>query len=307
MRAGVTIAALGLLGALAAMPAAQAGNIRITAPSPAAASVTDSGDAPAGQSLSADESALLGKALSFDATIASASASAPSLHLPGTPKPQPLDVTRTDNDDGSSAVTVKQPLTTNQVEANVGADLNTAPTPVSTYQPDKPFPSAANNPGSGAAWASVGLPNLASVNARLDPTAEQGKLGTTFSHTVPVGDDTKLTLADSYSVTESYNQPASPTASITGLPVPAASVPATPTAQPSAQVYGTDKSVKLDFGATGTTLSADINTASNDPITHNSLSADQKIYGPLHVTTALSDIGQPTASKSISAGLKIDW
>ena len=58
---------------------------------------------------------------------------------------------------------------------------------------------------------------------------------------------------------------------------------------------------------TGTTLAAGITTASNDPVTHNTLSADQKLFGPLHVTTAVSDIGEPTSKKSITAGFKLTW
>jgi peroxiredoxin Q/BCP len=48
-------------------------------------------------------------------------------------------------------------------------------------------------------------------------------------------------------------------------------------------------------------------TASNDPVTHNTFSAEQKLYGPLQVTTAISDFGQPTSSKSITAGFKLHW
>ncbi|MFY9880600.1 MAG: hypothetical protein WAK39_14545 [Pseudolabrys sp.] len=41
-------------------------------------------------------------------------------------------------------------------------------------------------------------------------------------------------------------------------------------------------------------------SASNDPVTHNTLSAEQKLYGPLQVTTAVTDFGQTSSSKSIS-------
>ncbi|MGB8747649.1 MAG: hypothetical protein WCD54_17005 [Pseudolabrys sp.] len=48
-------------------------------------------------------------------------------------------------------------------------------------------------------------------------------------------------------------------------------------------------------------------SASNDPVTHNTLSAEQKLYGPLQVTTAVTDFGQTSSSKSISAGFKLHW
>jgi hypothetical protein len=73
------------------------------------------------------------------------------------------------------------------------------------------------------------------------------------------------------------------------------------------QYWGNEKAAKFDILPTGTTLGAGLVTASNDPITHNTLSAEQKVYGPLHVTTAVTDVGQTTSSKSITAGLKLNW
>ena len=73
------------------------------------------------------------------------------------------------------------------------------------------------------------------------------------------------------------------------------------------QVFDTSKSVKLNIAPTGTTFGAGMTTASNDPVTHNTLSADQKLFGPLHVTTAVTDVGQPSESKSITAGFKLNW
>ena len=63
----------------------------------------------------------------------------------------------------------------------------------------------------------------------------------------------------------------------------------TPAAQ---QVFGNEKAVKFNILPTGTTLGAGFANASNDPVTHNTFSADQKLYGPLHVTTAVTDVGQ---------------
>jgi hypothetical protein len=48
-------------------------------------------------------------------------------------------------------------------------------------------------------------------------------------------------------------------------------------------------------------------SASNDPVTHNTLSAEQKLYGPLQVTTAVTDFGQTSSSKGISQGFKLHW
>jgi hypothetical protein len=40
---------------------------------------------------------------------------------------------------------------------------------------------------------------------------------------------------------------------------------------------------------------------------HNTLSAEQKLFGPLHVTTSVSDLGEATVNKSITAGFKLHW
>ena len=156
---------------------------------------------------------------------------------------------------------------------------------------------------SGAAWASVGVPNLATVDARVDPNNDQGKLGTTFKHSIPVDGQFSLTLQDSYSVTQTVG---APTAAPSPVPLMTAPV-ATAAPAPTQQVWGNQSAVKVDVMATGTSFGAGIVTASNDPVTHNTLSADQKLYGPLHVTTAVTDFGQPTVSKRITAGLKLNW
>src|SRR6185503_8668574 len=137
-----------------------------------------------------------------------------------------------------------------------------------------------NGMPAGAAWASVGVPNLASVDARVDPTNEQGKVGTTIKHSIPFGSRFAMTVQGTYSVTEMLGQPSSGPGD---LPLMALPAPGGPAAQ---QVFG---------------------NASNDPVTHNTFSADQKLYGPLHVTTAVTDVGQTTSSKSISAGFKLNW
>jgi hypothetical protein len=73
------------------------------------------------------------------------------------------------------------------------------------------------------------------------------------------------------------------------------------------QIFGNEKSVKFNILPTGTMVGAGVVTASNDPVTHNTFSADQKLYGPLHVTTTVTDVGQTTSNKSLTAGFKLNW
>jgi len=198
-------------------------------------------------------------------------------------------------DPGALATTPAKPLrlpkpVASDVATKFGAD--TAPDVPSIYQPGQPLPGSAVNINGGAAWASVGLPDFASVDARVDPNSDQRKLGTTLQQAVPFGSSLAMTLQGTLSVTD------------TGRPLSPTLTPATPAPLES---WGNEEKLKFDVLASGTSFSAGVATNSIDPITHNTLSADQKIYGPLHVTTALNDIGAPTNNKSIKASLKLNW
>jgi hypothetical protein len=228
--------------------------------------------------LTPEESAMLSNALIFDPAALAIPPKKP-LRLPGLSDGKGFDVKRTEKPDGSATVVVKQPLQT-EWDNSVGADLK----PATGSAFDRPLPSTRDSSGGGATWASVGVPNVASVDARIDPSNEQGKVGTTLKQLIPFG-RFAVTLQDTYSVTETLGQPSA----------------ATP------QVFGNERAVKFNILPTGTTLGAGVTTASNDPVTHNTLSAEQKLYGPLQVTTAVTDFGQAANNKSITAGFKVHW
>ncbi len=279
---------------LALVPGAQAQDVRIAAPSPAGEQTE--------RPLTPDESALLGRALLFDPAGVSGNAPAKALRRLSLNKPAALAVNRSDKPDGSATVAVKKPLTADlgstALDGGVGADVNITAPPPSVYEPGRPLPgTASSDTGSGAAWASVGMRNLASVDARVDPASDQGKLAGTLRHSLPVGASLSVTLQDSYSVTQSLSASLMP---------PTAASPITAAPGPS-EVFGNQRSVKLDVKSTGTSFGAGFATASNDPVAHRTLSAEQKIYGPLHVTGTVTDLGQPSENRSISAGLKLDW
>ncbi|HET8545577.1 MAG TPA: hypothetical protein VFL68_13835, partial [Pseudolabrys sp.] len=144
--------------------------------------------------LTTEDSALLANALVFDPG-ALATAPKKPLRLPGYRNSE-YDITRTQKVDGSTTVVVKQPVQT-EWSNSVGADL-APPTP--TAYP-LPLPTERNNGmPAGAAWASAGVPNLASVDARIDPTNEQGKVGTTIKHSIPFGSRFAVTVQGTYSV-----------------------------------------------------------------------------------------------------------
>jgi hypothetical protein len=305
MRARALTGAVGAaaaIGWLAMAGAARAQDVRITAPAPSAAA--DDAQKP----LTSEESELLGRALLFDPAALISDRPPRTLKLPGGSKSPALDVKNTDRPDGSTSVAVKQPLAIDSVDSNVGADVNLAAQPPSIYQPRGPLPGATtSDKGSAAAWASVGLSNLASVDARVDPSNDQSRIGGKLSHAMPVGKDVLVTLEDGYSVTQSFGGPAMapPPATVSSLAAPPP--PATAPSPGLEQVFGSSKSVKFNVAPTGTSFGAGWTTASNDPVTHHTLSADQKLLGPLHITTSVTDVGQPTENKTIAAGFKLNW
>jgi len=243
--------------------------------------------------LSAEEGAILGNALVFDPAALATPPNKP-LRIPGM-SGTGYDITRTEKPDGSTAVIVKQPLQT-EWSNSVGADVG--PTK-SAF--DRPLPTARDNTPPGTAWASLGVTNIGSLDARVDPSNDQGKLGTTFKQSIPFGGRFAVTLQDTYSVTETLGQSA-----VAPGDVPLMRLPSGP-AGGAPHIFGNERAVKFNILPTGTTFGAGMTTASNDPVTHNTLSAEQKLYGPLQVTTAVTDFGQTTSSKSITAGFKLHW
>ena len=236
----------------------------------------------------------------FDPADLAATGANKPLRLPSLSDPRALDVSHSDKPDGSRAMAIKKPLVADPTwDARVGADVGLTAQTDERYRQGK-LPTAREGSGNGTAWASVGVQNLATVDARLDPT-NQGRIGTTIKHSIPFGQNYAVTLQNTYSVTEMLNASSSAPGEVPMMAMPA------PGAAPATQIWGNEKIAKFDVLSTGTTFAAGVNTTSTDPVTHNKFSAEQKIYGPLRVTTAVSDLGQPVPNKSISAGFKLNW
>jgi hypothetical protein len=259
---------------------------------------------PPERPLTDDERAMLGRALSFDPAQLSLTTPEPALRKRYATASNRLDVSQTEQPNGGSTTVVTKSLSADW-NAKIGADLNVAaPAPVS-YQPDQPLPGSTMPRNSGAAWASVGVvPDLATVDARVDPGSDQGRIATTFQRSLPIGDKVFVSVHDSYAVSDTLGE-ANSTAAPAGLPVMA--LPEQTASTTAAPVWTSDRGVKVNVLPTGTTLSAAVTSASSDAVTHNVLSADQRLYGPLHVTTTVTDVGESYGNQSISAGLKLNW
>jgi hypothetical protein len=237
--------------------------------------------------LSAEEQAALREALNFDAPLAiTVTPAARGARTPSAPR---LDWNRTEKSDGSAAVTVKRPLPT-RWESSLGADFGVAAAPALTTGPERPLPNG-DESSRGAAWASVKVPGLASIDARLGAN-DASRLGTTFSRSLPVGDNS-VTLQNSYAVTETLA--AMPATS--AAPAPAAAAP----------VWSTERMVKFNILSTGTSFGAGTTSSSTDNATHNKISAEQKLFDRLNVTTSVTDVGAANSNKSITAGFKLSW
>jgi len=196
-----------------------------------------------------------------------------------------FDWKRTANPDGT-AYTAKRTLS-GDWNGNVGADVGVHDVSRAPGDPDwRPLQAPAGN--TGAAWANVQVPGVASFDARLGAgDAPSTKFG--VSRTLPLGGVTSLTLQDSYIRTET---------------AAAATPPGLPAKTP---VWSNERQVKLNVLPTGTALGAGATSSSIDGATHHSLSAEQKLFDKFNVTTKFNDVGEPTSSRSITAGFKTSW
>lgn len=194
---------------------------------------------------------------------------------------------RTVNDDGSTAMTVGRNLPI-AWDSKIGVDVATPATPhLATALPVDPRPTP-----TGAAWASVALPDLggplgwdkASVNARVNPLDEQTSLGTSWSRSVPLGDSFAVTVHNGYAVT----QPTAPNA-----------------AAPS---WSTDRTLKFSILPSQTTFSAGEIFSSHEDKWLRSFGAEQKLFGgPVSVAGTASETAAGDIAKSLTARFTHSW
>jgi hypothetical protein len=198
--------------------------------------------------------------------------------------PDPIG-SRSEKADGSVSVSAGQRLPIDW-DTKVGVDV-AAPAQL----PDA-FAGQAQDRGSG--WANVAVPatqlglDKATIDARVDPNADQGKLSTALSRSVPIGDGMSVTLQNGYAVTQSLANP-------NGVGTPAT------------HVFSGDGAVRLEF-PTATALSAGARMSSSDERLLPSVSAEQKLFdSPLSVAGSISQRPTGETDRSIVAGFKKNW
>lgn len=242
-----------------------------------------------------------------DQTLARALAVDPfglsSLHQPAQlQQPKSLDADKTfkwnkaDNSDGSTKYSVNHPLAAPWA-ASVGADISVAPAADPSAPIDPTLHNSAGGPGAGSAYANVTVPDFAKVEVRAEPANDHDRVAASLQRSIPIGKSFSLAMQSSVGLTENVRTPGAPDPVITGAtPVPTQD-----------RTFDTDQSVTFNVLPTGTSLLAGTTTFTGDPMIHRRVGATQKIYGPLSVTGTLTDPGQSTESKSISAGLNFSW
>jgi len=118
---------------------------------------------------------------------------------------------RTDNPDGSSAMTVGRKFPT-EWETRIGTDVKFGPQPSSL--PSENFASGTlTGQSTGAVWGSIAMPGFrpfgfdkTALEARLDSATDQGKVGAKLSRTMPFGHSFSLTWENGYSVSQPLAQ-----------------------------------------------------------------------------------------------------
>ncbi len=283
-------------------PAEQAG----TAPDAdtSGAEAPDDAQAPAADSAAAKDSDIKGleldwSQLNVDAstltwTPASKARAATSKTAPGS------DASWSANDkaDGSAAVSVKQSVSP-FLDTRVGADMTVTRQPQTLTESQLLSEKLANGgslpQSSGTAWAAITAPGAGSiwdktaVEARVDPSQEQTRLGTSLSKSLPLNQQYSLTLQNGYNLVE---QGIVAVPGIIGRPV---------------RNYETDQSAQLSIADTGTSFTAGQSLSSTDDKWLRKVGAEQKLFGGVSISGSIGETSLGTTNKSFSAGFKQSW
>jgi hypothetical protein len=203
-----------------------------------------------------------------------------------------------DKSNGAAAVSVKQSLSA-FLDARVGADMTVVNQPQTLTSSDllrQKFASDAQpSQSTGTAWAAITAPGLGSiwdktaVEARVDPSQEQSKLGTSLSKSLPLSEQYSLTLQNGYNVIQ---QGVVPVPGIPGRPV---------------RNYETDQSARLSITDTGTSFIAGQTLSSADDRWRHKIGAEQKLFGDISISGSIGETALGTSNKSLTAGFKRSW
>ncbi len=199
---------------------------------------------------------------------------------------------------GAADVSVKQALSPFW-DARIGADMTVVRQPQTLTSADllrqKFSPDPQPSQSSGTAWAAITAPGVGSIwdktaiEARVDPSQEQGKLGTSLSKSLPLGEQYSLTLQNGYNIIQQ------------GI-VPVPGIAAHPTRN-----YQTEQSAKLSIADTGTSFIAGQSLSSAEDKWLRKIGAEQKLFGGVTINGSIGETALGASNKSLSAGFKHSW
>ena len=201
------------------------------------------------------------------------------------------------NANGSSAVSVKQSISP-FLDTRIGADMTVARqgTMTTSEQLSERLANGGSLPQSGgSAWASISTGGVASiwdktsVEARVDPGADQSKVGTSLSKSVPLSEQYSLTLQSGYNLIQ---QGVVPVPGVDGHP---------------SRSYDTDQSARLSVTDTGTSITAGQTLSTAEDRWLRRVGAEQKLFDGVTVSGSVGETPQGTINKSIGAGYKRSW
>jgi hypothetical protein len=309
-RSGLLILAAGL--ALSAPAGAQIWpkDMKTDPPDGQAGTTPDSADAPddvqtpAADGTAAKDSDIKGLELDWSQLNVDASTltwTPASKARTASPKTTPgTDTSWSSNDksDGSAAVSVKQSVSP-FLDTRIGADMTVTRQPQTLTESQLLSEKLANGgslpQSSGTAWAAITAPGAGSiwdktsVEARVDPSQEQTRLGTSLSKSLPLNEQYSLTLQNGYNLVE---QGVIPVPGIIGRPV---------------HNYETDQSARLSIADTGTSFTAGQSLSSTDDRWLRKVGAEQKLFGGVSISGSIGETSLGTTNKSFSAGFKQSW
>jgi hypothetical protein len=215
--------------------------------------------------------------------------------------------TRTDRDtlwsskdqpNGAAALSVKQSLSP-VWDARVGADMTVtrdASTPTTLDVLSEKLANGGSLPqSSGTAWAAITAPGVGSIwdktaiEARVDPSQEQSKLGTSLSKSLPLSEQYSLTLQNGYNVIQ---QGFVPVPGIVGHPL---------------RNFETEQTAKLSVTDTGTSFIAGQTLSSTDDRWLRKIGAEQKLFGDVSIAGTIGETPFGATNKSLTAGFKHSW
>jgi hypothetical protein len=207
-----------------------------------------------------------------------------------------LDWSSNPNANGSSAVTVKQSVSSFW-DARIGADMTVASEPrtMSELLAQKATNGGSLLQSSGNAWATATVPGAGAiwdktaVEARVDPGAEHSKIGASLTKSVPLSGDTSLTLQNGYSVNQQG------TSAVPGI------------GGHVTRNYETDQSAKVTVTDTGTSIIAGQTLSTTDDKWLRKLGAEQRLFNNVTVSGSVGETQQGTLNKSVTAGFKKSW